>query len=198
MRRTSLVIVSLLLCIALSVPALAAGELDAFQRTANDAAAFSDVPAGSWYEAGVQAVYRRGIMTGTGAKTFAPTQTISWAQAITIAARIHAACTGVEISASDGAWYEPYVSYAAKAELLPSTCPEGAAVSAGTITRQDAAVMVARAAKLCGKPALIARAARRIVVDEPALTSGIRGLRAELSSLGGTKRIVREVEKLVS
>ena len=48
------------------------------------------------------------------------------------------------------------------------------------------------------KPALIARAARRIVVDEPALTSGIRGLRAELSSLGGTKRIVREVDKLVS
>lgn len=137
MRRTSLVIISLLLCIALSVPALAAGELDAFQRTANDAAAFSDVPAGSWYEAGVQAVYRRGIMTGTGAKTFAPTQTISWAQAITIAARIHAACTGVEISASDGAWYEPYVSYAAKADLLPSTCPEGAAVSSRTITRQS-------------------------------------------------------------
>ena len=48
------------------------------------------------------------------------------------------------------------------------------------------------------KPALIARAVRRIVVDEPALTSGIRGLHAELSSLGGTKRIVCEVEKLVS
>ena len=47
------------------------------------------------------------------------------------------------------------------------------------------------------KPALIARAARRLI-DEPALASGIRGLRAELSSLGGTKRIVREVETLVS
>ena len=47
------------------------------------------------------------------------------------------------------------------------------------------------------KPALIARAARALL-DEPALTSGIRGLRAELSSLGGTKRIVREVETLVS
>ena len=46
------------------------------------------------------------------------------------------------------------------------------------------------------KPTLIARAARTLV-DEPALTSGIRGLRAELSSLGGTKRIVREVEELV-
>ena len=154
MRRTSLVIISLLLCIALSVPALAAGELDAFQRTANDAAAFSDVPAGSWYEAGVQAVYRRGIMTGTGAKTFAPTQTISWAQAITIAARIHAACTGVEISASDGAWYEPYVSYAAKADLLPSTCPEGAAVSAGTITRQELAGLFAYVLSAQSLPAI--------------------------------------------
>ena len=46
------------------------------------------------------------------------------------------------------------------------------------------------------KPALIARAARRLV-DEPALTSGIRGLREELTSLGGTKRIVREVEQLI-
>jgi len=46
------------------------------------------------------------------------------------------------------------------------------------------------------QPALIARAARRLV-DEPALTSGIRGLREELSSLGGAARIVREVEELV-
>ena len=46
------------------------------------------------------------------------------------------------------------------------------------------------------QPTLIARAARRLV-DEPALASGIRGLREELSSLGGTKRIVREVETLV-
>ena len=46
------------------------------------------------------------------------------------------------------------------------------------------------------KPALIARATRALV-DEPALTSGIRGVCAELSSLGGGARIVREVETLV-
>ena len=46
------------------------------------------------------------------------------------------------------------------------------------------------------KPALIARAACALL-DEPALTSGIRGVRAELSSLGGAARIVREVEELV-
>ena len=47
------------------------------------------------------------------------------------------------------------------------------------------------------KPALIARATRALV-DETALTSGIRGVCAELSSLGGGARIVREVEKLIS
>ena len=46
------------------------------------------------------------------------------------------------------------------------------------------------------KPALIARAACALI-DEPALTSGIRGVRAELRSLGGGARIVREVEELV-
>ena len=46
------------------------------------------------------------------------------------------------------------------------------------------------------QPAFIARAARALL-DEPALTSGIRGVRAELSSLGGAARIVREVEELV-
>ena len=46
------------------------------------------------------------------------------------------------------------------------------------------------------RPALIARAARALV-GEPALTSGIRGVRAELCSLGGGARIVREVEELV-
>ena len=44
------------------------------------------------------------------------------------------------------------------------------------------------------KPALIAEAALRLV-DESALTSGIRGVRDELSALGGTERIVSEVEE---
>ncbi|WP_315580715.1 nucleotide disphospho-sugar-binding domain-containing protein, partial [uncultured Actinomyces sp.] len=46
------------------------------------------------------------------------------------------------------------------------------------------------------KPALIAEAALRLV-DESALASGIRGTRDELSELGGTERIVLEVEKLL-
>ena len=46
------------------------------------------------------------------------------------------------------------------------------------------------------KPALIAEAARRLV-DETSLSCGLPKLRDELSSLGGTERIVSEVEKIL-
>lgn len=46
------------------------------------------------------------------------------------------------------------------------------------------------------KPALIAEAVRRLV-DETSLSAGLPKLRDELSELGGTERIVREVEKLL-
>lgn len=45
------------------------------------------------------------------------------------------------------------------------------------------------------KPALIAEAALRLV-NEVALTGGLTKLRDELSALGGTERIVREVEEI--
>ena len=45
------------------------------------------------------------------------------------------------------------------------------------------------------KPALIAEAARRLV-DETSLSDGLVRLRDELSALGGTERIVREVEEI--
>ena len=92
MRKLFIALLSALLCLLLSVSALAADGLSAFQETQTyQPGMFSDVKAGSWYEAGVRAVYTRGIMNGTGGKAFAPSQTITWAQAAAIAARIHAA-----------------------------------------------------------------------------------------------------------
>ena len=46
------------------------------------------------------------------------------------------------------------------------------------------------------KPALIAEAARRLV-DETSLSAGLARLRDELSALGGTERIVSEIEKML-
>ena len=133
MRKLFIALLSALLCLLLSVSALAADGLSTFQETQTyQPGMFSDVKAGSWYEAGVRAVYTRGIMNGTGGKAFAPSQTITWAQAAAIAARIHAACGGAEIAAAEGQWDEPYLAYAAQAKLLPSTCPEGAAAASTT------------------------------------------------------------------
>ena len=103
MHRKFLALLALLLCLALSVPALAAEGLAAFQNPQNaQPGAFSDVPSGSWYAAGVQAVSSRGIMNGTGKTSFSPKQTVSWAQAVAIAARIHAACNDGEIAETGG------------------------------------------------------------------------------------------------
>lgn len=144
MRKLFTALLSALLCLLLSVSALAADGLNAFQETqAYQSGMFSDVKTGSWYESGVRAVYTRGIMNGTGEKVFAPSQSITWAQAAAIAARIHAARSGAEIAAAEGQWYEPYLIYAAQAGLLPSTCPEGAAAAAQTITRQELAGLFA-------------------------------------------------------
>ena len=144
MRKLFAALLTALLCLLLSVPALAADELSAFQETQSyQTGMFSDVKVGSWYEAGVRAVYTRGIMNGTGKSTFAPSQNITWAQAAAIAARIHAACSGTEIAAAEGQWYAPYLAYAAQADLLPSTCPKGAAAASTFITRQELAGLFA-------------------------------------------------------
>ena len=155
MRKLFIALLSALLCLLLSVSALAADGLSAFQETQTyQPGMFSDVKAGSWYEAGVRAVYTRGIMNGTGGKAFAPSQTITWAQAAAIAARIHAACGGAEIAAAEGQWYEPYLAYAAQAKLLPSTCPEGAAAASTTITRQELAGLFANVLRADDLPPL--------------------------------------------
>ena len=155
MRKLFIALLSALLCLLLSVSALAADGLSTFQETQTyQPGMFSDVKAGSWYEAGVRAVYTRGIMNGTGGKAFAPSQTITWAQAAAIAARIHAACGGVEIAAAEGQWYEPYLAYAAQAKLLPSTCPEGAAAASTTITRQELAGLFANVLRADDLPPL--------------------------------------------
>ena len=109
MRKLFIALLSALLCLLLSVSALARTGWSTFQETQTyQPGMFSDVKAGSWYEAGIRAVYTRGIMNGTGGKAFAPSQTITWAQAAPLPAQYPRACGGAEIAAAEGQWYEPY------------------------------------------------------------------------------------------
>ena len=130
-KRVFALLVSLALAVSFAVPAFAAE--------------FADVPAGSWYASGVSAVADGGIMTGTGAGKFSPSQTVSWAQAVTIAARLHAQQAGgsIEDPQEGDSWYDPAIRYAKDHKLLPSTCPEGAALQS-PLTRKELAYLLAQ------------------------------------------------------
>lgn len=102
---------------------------------------FADVNSGSWYADSVKTVYVKGIMDGMGGDSFGPNGTIPWSQAVTIAARLHAAYRGEDIPAAEGAWYIQYLNYAREHKLLPAICPGEDAVGSTPITREGLAVL---------------------------------------------------------
>lgn len=103
--------------------------------------AFADVPASAWYAPSVKTVYEKGIMDGTGDSRFDPQTPIPWAQAATIAVRLHAAYHAQDIPPADGPWYAQYLAYARENSLLPGLCPEDSAVASTPITREGLAVL---------------------------------------------------------
>lgn len=108
------------LCLSLSAPALAVG-LENFQKTnAYTAGQFTDVPAGEWYAANVQAAYELGLMEGSSATTFNPYGNLTIAEALVLACRLHSTYVGdgAAFVGSGGAWYQPYVDYAIQNGIL--------------------------------------------------------------------------------
>ena len=119
-------IVSLLLAGVMAASALpgiaSAAGLSNFQKSNTyTPGQFADVPAGSWYAAGVQSAYELGLMTGTGANAFDPSGDLTLAETVVLAARIHSIYTGDGASFTGGAaWYQPYVDYAIQNGVIPS------------------------------------------------------------------------------
>lgn len=83
------------------------------------AARFSDVPASAWYASDVQDVQQYGILQGVGSNRFLPQGTLTYAQAITMAARTDAYLHHKTLpSGSASPWYQPYVDYALDEGLI--------------------------------------------------------------------------------
>ena len=78
------------------------------------ASTFSDIKSSDWFYGDVETSYKLGLMNGRSETEFAPTGSMTVAEAITIAARLNATYNKKEISAAaDGeAWYTPYINYA--------------------------------------------------------------------------------------
>ena len=100
----------------------------------------------------IEALAERGIINGMTDTSFAPDETMTRAQFAAITVRglgLVPKANYSFIDVPDTAWYAPYIGTANRVGIVNGVSANEFAPAA-TITRQEAAVMVARAAKLCG------------------------------------------------
>lgn len=82
---------------------------------------FSDVDSSAWYYEYVKKAFELGLMNGVGNGRFNPEGNVTYAEAITIASRLHMIYYGKELGVSNGEWYTPYVDYARANEIVTWT-----------------------------------------------------------------------------
>ena len=140
-RKAALLLAALTASAALGFTASA----DFSKSTAYPDNLFTDLEKGSWYEASVKDVYEFGLMKGDSDTTFSPNGTLTAAEGITVAVRIHQVLHGTELPANDGEWYAPYVAYALQNGLMEKTMFSS---MEQTITRAQMAELLADA---CGE-----------------------------------------------
>ncbi len=110
-------ILPLLLCLLLTVPALAA-EPSAPPRSGQYAGQFYDVPAGSVFYENAAALYEYGLSVGRSDGTFGPGEPMSVGQAVIFAGRARSLCLlgdpeagAAAFRSAGGAAYRPYLLY---------------------------------------------------------------------------------------
>lgn len=67
---------------------------------------FSDVPSSAWYAQYAGKAAQAGLMNGTGGSRFSPTATLSAAEVVTLAARLHAERNGKTVPQGGSPWYQ--------------------------------------------------------------------------------------------
>ena len=116
----------------------------------------------------IEALASRAIINGMGDGTFAPDESMTRAQFATITVKAlgltpKANGSFTDVKGTD--WFAPYVG-TASAYGIVNGLGDGTFNPTGTITRQEAATMVARAAKLCGMNTDYSAAAARDVLAQ--------------------------------
>ena len=114
-------------------------------------------------KAAIEALASRGIINGMGAGKFQPNKTMTRAEFAAIVTRalgFAAKDTKAFSDVPSSKWYAGYIG-AANSSGIVNGVGGGKFNPDGTITRQEAAAMVARAAKLCGLDTAMSAAATR-------------------------------------
>ena len=119
--KKSIIALTLGLVLLLSLPltALAAEGFDNFSRDITYAdGKFADV-SDQWFAASVKDAYELGLMIGQSESRFAPDSSVTLAEAITMACRLHSIyCTGQADFVQALPWYQPYVDYAVENGII--------------------------------------------------------------------------------
>lgn len=80
---------------------------------------FTDVKSSEWFADSVKSVYEYGLMVGKGKDTFDPNGNITFAEVVTIAARLHSVYhTGKSSFETTEPWYEAYTRYFSESDDL--------------------------------------------------------------------------------
>ena len=133
----------------------------------------------------IEALAARGIIDGKSDGNFDPEGSMTRAEFATIVVRalgLTPADTRAFVDVDSTAWYASYVG-AASTYALINGVGEGRFNPDGTITRQEAAVIVSRAAQLCGLETEMDMAAvRNMLAQFPDYMSSAEWARAQLAS----------------
>ena len=117
MKKVISGLLAAVLAASLCVPALAAGGFE--KVNSYTPGQFTDVPADLWCADNVRTAYEYGIMSGKSATYFDVDSSVTVAQTIVMACRLHSgyAGDGAEFAAGDP-WYQSYLDYAAENGIL--------------------------------------------------------------------------------
>ena len=123
-----------------NVPVIA--KAHEFKATRSYKNQFADVTEGHWFYPYVKTAYEYGLANGTADKKFTPDGSFTVAQALTVAANIHALYNGNTVRAAKTGenWYAPYVEYCTTNEIIGVTQFKNYDAN---ITRGDMAIVFA-------------------------------------------------------
>lgn len=129
-KRLLCAFLALIMCIGiLPITSMASDFEDGLDHFAKTAAftesIFSDVQKEDWFYDNVKSVYEYELMRGKGENRFDPSNSVTLAETITIAARIHAQYyIGMDVFNNSDPWYQAYVDYAVDCGIISDLLDE--------------------------------------------------------------------------
>lgn len=143
-KRITALVLCFVLTFALFPTVYAAAGLDNFTAKREYRGNFMDVPSDEWYSIYVADMYRYGLVEGRAADIFAPDASMTRAEVITLACRIHSIymANGAVFESGAQPWYAPYIDYALTNDIIDETdFPDGCDIDA---TRAEIAYILGR------------------------------------------------------